>query len=414
MEAGEDDENFPVDLFVKIHKSSGNDINVYSFKGFKKHLEKQSLLDAFATWGAFDLSRPVVVRVLDEKVFVKSSWIFFLGPGSEVGEFEPVKESVRLLRRSNRDSSAHFANASENRFLPEDFEVFESTDSQLSNYLSALGNALVIAFLCDYTEISGGNVRYSLSGYKTISETVSFQELKKVFLSELQSIYKYVYLSGNYTDKIGLARNVISLHLKTQSICSVEDGTLSSVKSGYNLYLKDNVKQYIEIKNKLLEFLKDQSEKSSQVSRALFSSFKMKFWAFSTFFVSVFLLRSLQKTGESFIDERVIVPAVLLVIVSFVYLYIMIRESRFEKELIKERFDDMECRYKDLLDQKDLSSIIESKDNKSKIDQNIEGSISLYRSSWIVTSIIFLAILVVWWKLESGLDFCDLMGRIFK
>jgi len=64
----------------------------------------------------------------------------------------------------------------------------------------------------------------------------------------LREIFDWVYTDGNYTDKIGLARNLISIHLKNDNLLTLDEGTIHSLESGYDIYLKDNVKQYIEIK----------------------------------------------------------------------------------------------------------------------------------------------------------------------
>lgn len=62
-----------------------------------------------------------------------------------------------------------------------------------------------------------------------------------------------------------------------KSMTSINHGTLKSIESGYDIYLKDNVKQYIEIKNKISEFLVGQSDKASDITKNMFSTFKTSF-----------------------------------------------------------------------------------------------------------------------------------------
>lgn len=399
---------------IKIAKNlSKNIVNIYDFSEFEKNYIKQEIIARFKSWKEFNQNEKLFLKTHIGKTKIRTNWIEVLPSSEEIQENDRIIKNKREEIISNRDSSSHFANASEFFYIPEDFEVIEGKACDFTTCLNSLYNTLLIIFLSDFTEIKNNSLKYSLNGYKTISETIELKELESEIFKELDGIYKYIYAGGSFTDKIGLARNIISLHVFEASVSKVEPGTLDSVKSGYNLYLKDNVKQYIDIKNKLLEFLRDQSDKASEVGRGLFSSFKMKFWAFSTFFVSVFLLRSLSKANENFIDEKIVIPGIVLVIVSLVYLFIMIKEGRYEEKIIREKFDDIESRYKDLLDEKDLKSILNSDENKTKISLTINKAIITYRNAWLSTSILFLFVLLWWWKSTEGITWSELWCRLF-
>ncbi|WP_211047310.1 hypothetical protein, partial [Pectobacterium versatile] len=60
----------------------------------------------------------------------------------------------------------------------------------------------------------------------------------------LFDIYEWIYNQGNFVDKIGLARNIISIHTQDNSILNIPKSVLKSIESSFDIYLKDNVKQY--------------------------------------------------------------------------------------------------------------------------------------------------------------------------
>lgn len=402
-----------VNIVIKIEKKViDNCVNIYSLPDFEEFLKAQDLRDRFKSWADFDLRKKIFLISHRDFYKVTTPWIELLGACDKITAAECANNDVRVDYKSKRDSASHFANASEFLYLPEDFEVIDGLDTAFGEYLNSIYKSLLIVYLADFSEVYSTSIKYTLNGYKAFSDVLELKDLEACQLSELKGIYKYVFFGGNFTDKIGLARNIMSLHMHGAALNKLEAGTLDSVKSGYNVYLKDNVKQYIDIKNKLLEFLIVQSDKAAEVGRGLFSSFKMQFWAFSTFFVSVFLLRSLSKPAGDFIDETVVIPGIILVLVSFIYLFIMIREGRYEEKMIIGKFDDMELRYKDLLDERDLKTILASEENKDKVSRTIDAAIKTYRNAWVSTSILFLLVLFWWWKSTAGITWKEIFFRL--
>ena len=232
-------------------------------------------------------------------------------------------------------------------------------------------------------------MKYRLKGYKLLSETVSLDQLIAHNSKELSSIYEWTFLEGNYTDKIGLARNVLSIHLENETLLSIESGAANSVQSGYDLYLKDNVKQYIEIKNKISEFIQNQSDKALEMTKNMFSMFKTGLWTFTTFFITVFLLRVVNKgTIEGAFSFEVFVVSMLLIAISFIYLLISIFEINSDRDRLLGKYADIRNRYKELLNKNDLDKIFDVDNVSKKEKRYINKKRNCYILVWLLTNTI--------------------------
>lgn len=72
---------------------------------------------------------------------------------------------------------------------------------------------------------------------------------------ELYKIYEWISTDGNAMDKAIIARNIISLYSQFTSIIEIDAKTFSFIQSNFKLYQKDNVDKYIEVKNKVAEYI---------------------------------------------------------------------------------------------------------------------------------------------------------------
>jgi hypothetical protein len=390
LEYGPDDVN--VELWVE--KENSNVINVFRYEKFVADLLAYNLEESFGLWSDYNVAESLSINVWESAESLITNF-FKVSSVYENGQYIPHQQGVinALSERKkimiNRESCGHFSNASNFNFLPEDFILEESSESNLGMYFNGLANAMLVIFLADYSNIEIDELKYRLNGYKLISGVISAGDLNTVINSELLNIYRWTYLDGNFTDKIGISRNIISIHLVNESILSLEDGTQDSVRSGYDLYLKENVKQYIEVKNKISEFLHGQSDKALDITKNMFSMFKTGLWTYSTFFISIFLLRVVNKGQLSgAVSFEVLIVSLLLIGVSFIYLCISISEVNSDKERLFSRYDDIEERYQYLLDKKDLDKIINLVNVKRTEGQYIDEKRNGYVLVWIATNVL--------------------------
>lgn len=385
-----DNENIEIEL--RIDKDQSKNFHIFDFKLFTNHIKSLNLQENLEAWSKFDLSSSLTINVWEyidyfstESIKFKSVYPSLSLEPDTFSSVLPIKKRANKIEK--RDKCGHFANAAQFNFIPNDFKPFINNNTELDRYFNGLFNTFLIIYMSDFSSVQGNTLKYRLKGYKLLSETINFDKLINHDSKELSSIYEWTYLEGNYTDKIGLARNIISIHLESDTLLSIESGSANSVQSGYDLYLKDNVKQYIEIKNKISEFIQSQSDKALDMTKNMFSMFKTGLWTFTTFFITVFLLRVVNKgTVAGSFSFEVFTVSILLIVISFIYLLISILEINSDRDRLLGKYTEIRNRYKDLLNKRDLDKILDVNEVKNKEKAYINKKRNRYVYIWILTN----------------------------
>jgi hypothetical protein len=136
-----------------------------------------------------------------------------------------------------------------------------------------------------------------VNGYKTIKGTCDFKIYPITTTIEYLDVYKWVYNGGNLNDKIGLARNIISLHFEDVSELGLKGSPFQAIQSSYKVYEKQNIKQYIEIRNKVSDQLLDFNNRANKVIETFASGFQKSALALISFYISAIAINVLGK-GE--------------------------------------------------------------------------------------------------------------------
>lgn len=320
----------------------------------------------------------------------KSSFIFRFG----VAKYADHDHREEVI--SKRDRVAHFVNAEQFRYIPDDFNV-TTPSLELNTFFDRLRAVFLLIFLSDFSRIVDDQLIFKIKGYKTFNCRCDGIVSEHV-LRELELLYKWAYDEGAFTDKVGIVRNVMTIHVTNEDINSLEVGTCDSAKSGYDLYLKDNVKQYIDIKNKIGDMLHSQSEKASTITKDMFKIFKTSIWTFVTFFTTSIILRSLRLGDISFesLDNKLFLVGVFFLFISTIYIFFARSEVESEKKRLSDKFLEIRDRYKDLLNEADLDKILAHSNGKSISQNEIDYIDDKKKKYTILWWIINISMFILW------------------
>ncbi len=218
---------------------------------------------------------------------------------------------------------------------------------------------------------------------------ISFDDIDINSLVEYYDIYKWVFNGGNLSDKIGLARNIICIHLKNKNLLELGENTLDSIKSSHEIYLKQNIQQYIDVKNKMTEILFDMSQKSSEMVEKFTRSFKNNLFAFITFFSTVLVMNIISSGKLTNIFTRdITVISYVLILGSFVFLIHSILEKRTELKRFTETYDRLKKSYYDILEPNDINKIFNNDKYHYKDKKYVKNKIVLYSIAWLFIIVI--------------------------
>lgn len=421
----------------EIESKNWENLNIFHIPTFIDYLSQSKIADSLTCWSKYFQENRLIINIHSDYETTNNDYIFIHSVYSnhnaaQLEDWKKTSIDNKLLSNQieRRDKVSHFVNASQYNFTPECFSF--DKNFFLKPHFDYLRSIFVLIFLSDYSSINEITFKFKIKGFKTLDCKLSEGSLSDSVNSELFDIYKWVYDEGSFVDKVGIARNVISIHVTDENISTLETGTCYSAQSGYDLYLKDNVKQYIEVKNKIADMLYNQSEKASGIVKDMFTKFKTSMWTLFSFFILSFLSKVYSKISAStptldtfvfndsslalsfstkannhysildilILDNSIICIGVLIILFSFCYLVFAYCESNDEINRLKEKYNEIENRYKDLLNEQDLEKILiqSNVDNKSPEERElnyIRNKRKSYTKWWSCINILLLALLLI-------------------
>ncbi|WP_454990790.1 hypothetical protein, partial [Campylobacter rectus] len=263
-------------------------LSIYSIDKFTEYINTLSLSQFFAIID-MHFTTSLVFEIQDE---LYPEWstntIAFVGKDGkyEISDMENVNREGRIKEARN----LCYHEIEKYELLPEDlfYSQYDRNDSLQSAFIKAC-MIYAFSFVFDYSALKNDNYEYKLNGFRTLSGHIEAKQLSKINVDIsscglIYEIYKWLYLGGSKNDKINIARNIISLNIEKESLC-INSSTFESILSNYKIYEKENVKQYLQVRNKLSELLIDLQGKISSIVDSFISDFKKIFLTLVSFFI---------------------------------------------------------------------------------------------------------------------------------
>ena len=372
-----------IDVRVRIDKQVvGNHFSIYSFDEFAKDILSLSVEDVMIAFSnllkqspnylVFDVYSPVTMFATKTMFFVPS------GNGMVNTEFN------RVRRMEDCKEVSYFYNFNVYEVLPDDFKItIDYENNPLTELFQKIMVLLSISFIATSSTISGSQLKGIINGQRTMEYCCDINQLPGNKI--LYSIYNWIYTDGSPIDKAIIVRNVISLHCKYVSITEIDEKVMASIQSNYNLYLKENVKEYLELKNKVAEFISGTVSKTGEYATGLLDKFKSNIIAIFGFIFTMILANivSDQPLDNLFTKEITIIIECVLV-GSFVYLIICYYQSRYEIKKVYDSYEQLKLNYKEILTEDDLLEIFGDDEMLNEMKNTISKSEKIYLGIWII------------------------------
>lgn len=379
-------------ISINISKQfDGCFISIYNIGGFTDYLSTLSIQQLLAIFSTYLISLDAVAfRCFELHNAYSTTSISFL----------PVENTEHLHLTNGRKeriatiySSVQSSSSLRPSLLPEEF-IFTSRLNVPPGILEIFDKCafvLLLLALFDLTTIEDDGVSYKLNGYKTIEGKWTNSNTIDSFI-EFKSIYDWVYTSGNLIDKLGLARNIISLHLDDVDKLTIKGNPYQSILSSYQVYQKQNIKQYIEIRNKISEQLVDFNKRATSIVDTFASGYQKSALTLVTFFSTLVAIKFLTATTLSltFSLNAFVISCVFLT-VSFIYLLILRYETTEQKIRFERSYSNMKARYTDLLTVDDIKKILNNDEDHDCDKSFISDKLRWYTRIWATTLCLILA-----------------------
>lgn len=297
LQVHEDQGDVRYELIVR--KGAGGALSIYCLPAFGRYLEDEDLTNVLAALGG-RFKDGIAFECLGTISACGSDTLRFWPQGQIPmgGSSVPSMRSQTLT--SFRDNS--YSAGLKTDLLPSDFYLLQRTNVvAIDAFMDKACAVLCAIFLASGSQIqSPERLSYKLVGYKSMEGEAAFAEFVPA-LQGLYKIYDWAYGVGGSADRIGLARNVVSLQVDRLQDVSDHSSLWNAIHSNYQIYLKGNVASYLEVKSKIAEFLVESTAKAHALVEDLVDSLKNSVFVMLTFLLTVVVVNGFKDTGTTVI-----------------------------------------------------------------------------------------------------------------
>ena len=387
--ADSDENDFTV--AVTVTKGRGEEaLSLYSLDAFTRFLNGLTVTDQFAVFRNVLGQGGVAFQFQERGDSFETATMLAVGSATRRPGTGHREELI-----TKRDEICHFRNGGEHLFVPEDFHLLTRSKNKAFNaIMDSLCFVVSAVYLADISDICDNTLSIKLNGYKVLSEKVTFPAPVENSLDELYKLYSWGYSGGNVSDKVGIIRNLISLYAKN-SILNVEEGVFSAARSNYEIYLKENIGRYLEIKNNIANKMLEMSQNCTKTTEAFGSYFKQSIFAISSFFVTIIVLSAIdkEKYGKVFSSDVKHI-ALGLILISFLHMVFTVMEYQRKCQRFSKEYTYLKESYTDVLDKKDIERIFDKDRDYNDNYSYLQSELAKYSMFWgLILLILFVLIL---------------------
>lgn len=303
--------SYSLNIWKKVEKST---LSIYSLDAFSYYVAGESLKQLLGLVGERFADR-LIFECFESIAEFGTGTIQFLSP-AKLAAFSPtIRDRVSELAVLKENS---YAIGIDSSLIPSDLNLTtRSSYPALNEFFDLATAALSVVFLANSSVLHDGDeLEYKLVGYKSIVGRLSIAKLS-ASTSALYRIYSWAYSAGGNSDRIGLARNVISLHVECLDLIGEGAGLWNAIQSNYQIYLKGNISAYLEVKSRIAELLVEASASAHTAARSLVASLKGGVGVMGAFLLGVVVVNGVKDAGFEGIFSPLYLFVLALIMVVF-------------------------------------------------------------------------------------------------
>lgn len=286
---------------------------------------------------------------------------------------------------------------SELPYFAQDFIWKGSDDHLLRGCFSRLENFFAVLSLADgsnkkqFGTDTGplGGMAIRVRGHRMREQDIAWRDIPTKPDITLRGIDDWCYHTGGagpLSDKLGLARNFVSLHWEAtkRGIFGMSPRVVRAVRDGYQLYLKRNLKEYVELRGKVISSILELDGKASRAIETAASNLEKNFYGVVTYAVTTVLAKAISdKTLDSSLPSAVATVGLVLVGLSGLHALYARDAALNELSRAKEVYEELRQQYSEFFDPLHFDSVFGTENNSpmTKMDSYVKGR--LRKLMWI-------------------------------
>lgn len=360
-----------------------NILSVYEFGLFQKYCDNLNLEELLSKLSDILQGNSwVKFNVVDSNIQFDTGTFFFNSKPVSEPSYE---ERLVIIQRTREFCNS--GNLGIYSLLPNDFQVNQHIENSMVQIFNRLKFLLSFVNIFDISQLVGQNqVALTLKGYRQLHRLLDYKELYCDENVEIFAIYQWIYDGGNLSDKIGIARNLISIHIQDSiGVIKLKEGSLNSIRSNFEIYLKQNLKEYVQLKSNISNQLMNIAQKSRDVSDTFVKNFRNALYLeFSFLGVGILFKIVRNDFSQTILTPENIIVMYILIFIAFVVLAWSYFEIFSEERALKKEYELLKIRYSDLLVAEDISKILNNDKDFERYIKNMWNKVYRYVALWFV------------------------------
>ena len=372
-----------ISVKIEIDKSvENNHFSIYEFDKFVDDILSLSINGIMHSFSELfkDVENRIIFDVFNNINMFATKTMSFI-PYNQTNTIEDYINRKQRIKDCKETSS--FYNFNYYEVIPDDFKIIANYENnKLSEIFNKIMNILSIVFISSSSNIDENGVHCVISSQRLIERDFDFNSIQNN--EELYKIYDWIYNEGNHTDKALLARNIIGLNCKYVSLTEIDDKVMASIKSNYELYLKENLKEYLELKNKIAEFISNTISRTGEYANSLFDKFKGNIMAIFVFIFSTIVANIVSSQPlDNIFNKEITLLLEFVLFISIVYSIICYIQFENEIKEVYDSYEQLKENYKDILIGNDLQEAFQNDSMIKNKKKDINKKTKVYLVIWI-------------------------------
>ncbi len=390
-----------VKIEIRIQKKFTDEIiSVYSIEKFSEFLcgqEREENLQLFAMLFAGGRQH-ICFQVVNCDRCIHTNSIAFV-PDSESVTWDNVRSRDSDIKNCN-DSSV-FLGRAQYPLVPQDFAIIEQMyDNRYDGIkvlFDKLRNILSYMYIANTSNIVGNKAVLqfdpTINGYEYTLEQLSVNEC-------VWEIYSWIHKDEGGIDRAGIVRNIINIYCKTSdAIINIDENIYHSAVANYVIYQKKHTDQYIELKNKLSEFIVESAGQLQELAHDLVEGIRNNFVAVIVFLMTVLLTDSIDFSSftQVKVSSNIVAVCGIFTVVSLLYMIVTVKVGNTKWGWLEKSYNDLKNNYNGVLDERDIQTAVnndEAFESTKKVYKNVRRTISFIWVAFIICMAAFTCVVV--------------------
>lgn len=290
--------------------------------------------------------------------------------------------------------------------LPEDVRIIRREEpGELAKLFDQMSLLLSAVYVADFSSVDKSGITLRMSGFKMMVTECQSSQLKALAFDEdaveqWYRIYDWSYTGGYIIDRLSIARNLITLNCPDSEKLSLNASTFDAIKSNFKIFEKDNVRQYIKVRNEVSKTLLDLQDRINSTVESFTSDFRKSVVGLGTFFLTLVVVRVVAN-GEwtgAFSGQIVGLSFIFVALSAVILFFSRVAINRKEK-LFNKHYGQLRKRYEALLSKEELDELFED-GNPNRVGSHsnyIQDLKKVYTWIWAIFLVAISVFLVLVW-----------------